>query len=188
MNFALAALRVLVGGLFVGHGLQKLAGKFGGHGLEGTGQFFENGLGLKPGKAHAAAAGASETAGGALLATGFLTPVAASMLTGTMATAVKTVHIEKGVWNSDGGYEYNAVLVAVAFALTAAGPGRWSLDNALGTTRAGLPIALAAVGSGALGGLAIASRAQQEGEDEAAEPAAAAPAQSAEAVAEPVAA
>ncbi len=30
-------LRVVVGGLFMGHGLQKLAGWFGGHGLEATG-------------------------------------------------------------------------------------------------------------------------------------------------------
>lgn len=50
----------------MGHGLQKLAGRFGGHGIAGTGQFFE-GIGLRPGRAQATAAGISETAGGALL-------------------------------------------------------------------------------------------------------------------------
>ena len=41
-------LRTLIGGPFVGHGTQKLFGWFGGHGPEGTGQFFES-LGLRPG-------------------------------------------------------------------------------------------------------------------------------------------
>ena len=171
MNFALTVLRVLVGGLFVGHGLQKLAGKFGGHGLDGTGQFFES-IGLKPGKTHAALAGASRRQAARSWRPGFLTPAAASMLTGTMTTAIKTVHIDKGVWNSDGGYEFNAVLIAVAFTLAAAGPGRWSLDNALGTSRTGVPVALAAVASGALGGLAVARLASHDQDDAGAEDAA----------------
>src|SRR5690242_20763000 len=55
------ALPILaVGGFFVGHGMQKLAGWFGGGGLEGTAQFFEQNLGLKPGRVHATAAGAAE--------------------------------------------------------------------------------------------------------------------------------
>ena len=48
--------RLLIGGLFIGHGTQKLFGWFGGHGPEGTGQFFES-LGLRPGKQNAIAAG-----------------------------------------------------------------------------------------------------------------------------------
>ncbi|MEJ7891705.1 MAG: DoxX family protein [Solirubrobacteraceae bacterium] len=39
------ALRVTLGSLFIGHGTQKLFGWFGGHGIEGTGGFFES-LGL----------------------------------------------------------------------------------------------------------------------------------------------
>ena len=57
MRFGIAILRAVVGGLFIGHGLQKLLGKFGGYGLEGTAGFFES-LGLRPGKVHATAAGA----------------------------------------------------------------------------------------------------------------------------------
>ena len=46
-------LRIILGALFVGHGTQKLFGWFGGHGPDGTGQFFEN-LGLRPGQAQRA--------------------------------------------------------------------------------------------------------------------------------------
>src|SRR6185312_7793028 len=100
MSFGIAILRAVVGGLFIGHGLQKLLGKFGGHGLEGTGGFFES-LGLKPGKAHAAAAGVAEAGGGALLLAGAATPLGAAALTGTMAVAIDTVHAPKGPWVTD---------------------------------------------------------------------------------------
>jgi putative oxidoreductase len=128
MTFGIAILRAVIGGLFIGHGLQKLTGAFGGGGLEGTAGGFEQ-LGLRPGKVYATAAGAAETGGGALLLAGFGTPFAASALTGTMAVAVKTVHLPKGVWAAQGGYEYNAVMVAALFAITASGPGSPSLDR-----------------------------------------------------------
>jgi putative oxidoreductase len=154
MQFGLAVLRFVVGGLFMGHGLQKLAGWFGGFGLEGTGQFFEESLNMRPGKAHAAAAGAAETGGGALIAAGLATPVGASLLSGTMITAIRKVHASKGPWVSDGGYEYNLVLLAIVFALSDAGPGRLSLDAALGRERKGLHWALAQLAAGALGSAA----------------------------------
>ena len=123
-------LRGVVGPLFVGHGTQKLFGWFGGHGLDGTAGFFESKLGLKPGKRHATAAGASEAIGGALLTVGALTPVAAGLITGTMITAIRKVHAPNGPWVTQGGYEYNAVLIAAVLALTADGPGRPSVDAA----------------------------------------------------------
>ena len=149
---AIGILRALIGLLFMGHGLQKLAGWFGGPGLEGTGQFFDS-LGIRPGKRHATAAGVAETAGGAMLALGLLTPVSAAMLTGTMATAVKTVHLEKGPWNAEGGWEYSAVLVAALLAITEAGPGGASLDRKLGIELSGPGWALAAIAAG-VGGAA----------------------------------
>ena len=42
MNLGRLFLRGVVGPLFVGHGTQKLFGWFDGHGLEGTGGFFES--------------------------------------------------------------------------------------------------------------------------------------------------
>jgi putative oxidoreductase len=110
-------LRIIVGVLFMGHGAQKLFGKFGGGGLEGTGQMFES-LGLRPGRRNAAAAGAAELGGGALVASGALMPLGAAALSGTMITAIRHVHFAKGPWASQGGYEYNLVILAALFALT----------------------------------------------------------------------
>jgi putative oxidoreductase len=155
MRLGMTVLRVTVGGLFVGHGTQKLFGWFGGNGPEATGGFFQEKLGLHPGKQHALAAGAAEAGGGALLASGFLTPLGALLTSSTMATAIRLVHARRGPWNSNGGYEYNAVLMAAAFAITAAGPGRWSLDAARGRERWGDGWALAQL-AGALAGSALA--------------------------------
>jgi putative oxidoreductase len=151
MRLGIALLRVVIGALFMGHGLQKLAGWFGGYGLDATGGAFES-MGLRPGKVHATAAGVAETAGGAMLVVGAATPLAAAMLTGVMTTAVEKVHLEKGVWATDGGYEYNLVLTAALFAITAGGPGALALDS----KRAGTGWAFAALTAGVAGGLAVA--------------------------------
>ena len=103
--------RIVIGGLFVGHGTQKWLGWFGGPGLEGASKSMES-LGLRPGRRNAVAASASETIGGALLASGTLTPLAASTLIATMITAIRTVHLKNGPWSTNGGYEYNLVLIA----------------------------------------------------------------------------
>jgi putative oxidoreductase len=84
---------------------------------------------------------------------GLLTPLAAAALTGVMTAAVIVVHARNGIWITEGGYEYNLVMVAAAFALVAVGPGAWSLDNALGLDLTGEVWALAALAAGLLGGL-----------------------------------
>lgn len=118
MSMGTTVLRVVVGGMFAGHGAQKLFGWFGGHGPEGTGQFFESSLGLAPGLRQAKTAGAAEFGGGLMLATSLGTPLAAAALSSTMITAIRKVHLDKGPWVSEGGYEYNAVILALLFALT----------------------------------------------------------------------
>src|SRR3954471_5495490 len=143
-------LRALIGGLFIGHGTQKLFGWFGGHGIEGTAGFFDS-LGLKPGKRNAIAAGVSEAGGGALLATGLAMPLAGAAITGTMTTAIRHVHASKGPWSTEGGWEYNAVIIAATLALVE--------DNN------GAAWALAAAAAGIAGSFAITQLAQQ-GEDE----------------------
>jgi len=156
MELGLLVLRVVVGALFVGHGAQKLFGVLGGQGIPGTAAFFEQ-AGLRPGKVHAVAGGLAELIGGLLLALGLITPLATVLLTAVMTAAILTVHLRNGVWAGNSGFEYNLVLIAVAFALAAVGAGAWSLDHALGLDVAGTVWALAALGVGVLGGLGAAA-------------------------------
>lgn len=141
---------MIVGSYFVGHGTQKLFGWFGGHGLDGTGAFFES-LGLRPGRRHALAAGLAETGGGAALALGAATPLAASALTATMLTAIKRVHLKNGPWASNGGYELNLVLIGAALTLAETGPGSPSIDAARGRELRGVGWALVALALGVAG-------------------------------------
>jgi len=137
----------VIGGLFIGHGTQKLFGWFGGPGRAGTEGMMDS-LQMRPAKVHAYAAGVTETVGGGLLVAGLAMPAAAAMLTGVMTTAIKKVHLANGPWAANGGWEYNAVLIASLVALTETGPGDLSLDHALGTERTGPAPALGALAIG----------------------------------------
>jgi putative oxidoreductase len=162
MNAGRLLARLTIGGLFVGHGTQKLFGWFGGPGPEGTAQMMDK-LELRPARRQALAAGLSETVGGGLLALGALTPAASALLSGTMFTAIRKVHFPKGLWNTGGGYEYNLTLIAALAAIVECGPGSLSVDRALGIERRSSGWALAAVAAGALGSaVAIEAGAQEE--------------------------
>jgi putative oxidoreductase len=150
MKLGSLAIRGVVGSLFIGHGTQKLFGWFGGHGIEGTGGYFES-LGLRPGKRHATAAGVAETLGGALLALGLLTPVAATLVSGTMVTAIRKVHAQNGPWVTNGGYEYNLVLLASMIAVAESGPGPLSLDATVAPDLKGTRWALLQLGAAVAG-------------------------------------
>ena len=138
MSFGIAILRAVIGGLFIGHGLQKLLGKFGGHGLEGTAGWMES-IGMRPGKVQATAAGLAETSGGALLVAGAATPVAASALTGTMTVAIAKVHGANGVWGQNGGYELPLVMTTALFAHHRRRARRASVDRRAGARRGRSP-------------------------------------------------
>src|SRR5919108_219668 len=148
MNVGRLLLRLTVGTIFVEHGTQKLFGWFGGHGLDGTGQFFES-VRLRPGRRHALAAGTAETSGGILLALGLATPLAAAELASVMVTALRTAIWRGGIKIGTGGYEM--LLLASALALAESGPGDWSVDAAAGTKRTGLRWAAAALAGAAVG-------------------------------------
>ncbi len=154
MNFFVTVLRVVIGGLFVGHGTQKLFGWFGGHGPDATGQAFE-GMGMRPGKQHALAAGYSEAGGGALLALGLLTPAAGSAIIATMVQAIRKVHGANGPFVTEGGWEYNAVLIAAVAGIVEHGAGPLSLDRALGLEARGKVLALLAIAGGIAGPIAF---------------------------------
>jgi putative oxidoreductase len=153
-------LRAILGGYFVGHGLQKLAGWFGGGGPEGTGQMFEQ-IGLRPGRENAVIAGAAEAGGGALLALGFLTPAAVSMLSGVMTNAIRHVHRQNGLWVTEGGIEYPAVILATLAAIGDSGPGRFSLDEKLGIRARGPMVTALAMGAGAGGAIYVARHSEE---------------------------
>jgi putative oxidoreductase len=147
MSLGRLAARAVIGGLFIGHGTQKLFGWFGGPGRAGTEAMMEA-LELRPAKANAWTAGVTETVGGSLLAAGLATPVAAAALTGVMTTAITKVHWRNGPWAANGGWEYNVVLIAAVTALVDTGPGDLSLDHLLGTERTGPGWALGALALG----------------------------------------
>jgi putative oxidoreductase len=150
MNFGRLIARLAIGGLFAGHGTQKLFGWFGGSGLHGTRETMHK-LELRPARHHALAAGTAETLGGTLLALGALTPLAGSLITATMLTAIRKVHFANGPWNTQGGYEYNVALIAAALTLVDCGPGAPSVDRALGIEARGNLWTAATLVAGAVG-------------------------------------
>jgi putative oxidoreductase len=150
MKIGRLLLRLTVGSLFFGHGTQKLFGWFGGHGLEATSNMFDS-IGMRPGNRNAVAAGLAEAGGGAGIALGLATPLSAATLTSVMLTAINRVHLKNGPWVTNGGYEYNIVLIAAVLALTEVGPGELSFDHLLGNERSGPAWTLAALGLGVAG-------------------------------------
>ena len=129
-DLGLLVLRVGFGAAAAAHGAQKLFGWFGGHGLEGTGGFFES-VGFTPGKRNATMAGLAETAGGAAVALGLATGPAGAALTGNMVVASSFHGFDK-FFASDGGPEMPLAYATVGTALTLAGGGRYSLDHLTG--------------------------------------------------------
>jgi putative oxidoreductase len=159
MDTALLFVRLVFGALLIGHGTQKLFGWLGGYGLEGTGGFFHS-LGFRPGRVMAAVAGLSEAGGGLLLALGLLTPLAGAAIVGTLLVAA-SVHIEKGLWGTNGGYELALLYGVVAATLALSGPGSVSLDRAVGLDDAwSVGLGLAVIAAGLLSGAAVIARAK----------------------------
>jgi putative oxidoreductase len=130
MSYGLLLLRVVIGTTVFAHGAQKLFGWFGGHGLRGTAGFFGS-IGWRMPLIMAFLAGLGE-ASGLAFAFGFLTPLAALGIATVMLNAIFAVHWKNGFFNGDGGLEFPLTLAAVAVAVAATGPGRFSIDNLIG--------------------------------------------------------
>ena len=120
--FALLALRLVAGAIFMAHGYPKL---FGDTARVVAG--FQN-MGF-PGF-FAYIAGIFEFFGGILLIAGLFTRIAGLLLAGEMAVAVLKVHLTKGL-TGPGGYEFPLTLAAVCFTLMVLGAGTVSLDRIL---------------------------------------------------------
>jgi putative oxidoreductase len=138
-DLGLLLLRVVVGVLFIGHGLQKAFGWWGGAGLDG----FRAAL-ADAGYEHAGlltylGAGAQIVAG-VLLVLGLFTPVAAA---GALAYVLNSALVIVAAQQADGylavfgpnGIEYLLVLVVAIAAIILVGPGRYGFDAGRGWAR-----------------------------------------------------
>ena len=118
-------LRIIVGLMFMLHGTQKLLG------------FPDPGAKLQPGApALLKAAGVIELVGGALIAVGLHTSVAALIASGEMAVAYFKQHAPDGFWPTLNGGELAVMYCFVFLYLAFAGPGPWSVDALIGRGRA----------------------------------------------------
>jgi len=151
MSYGLLLLRVVVGLTMAAHGSQKLFGWFEGPRLAGVKAMLGN-FGFRLPALMALALGLTEFGGGTLFALGLLTPLAALGIVVVMLNAVALVHFKNGFWAGKGGYEFNLVLLSVAVAVAATGPGRFSIDRALGwdDNLSGLWWGLGVVGAAAI--------------------------------------
>jgi putative oxidoreductase len=129
VNLALLVFRVIVGVVFLAHGVNHVwrGGK-----IPGTARWFES-LGMKPGVLHAWTASITELVVGPLLFLGLLTPFAGAGVIGVMLVAWITNHRGNGffIFRPGEGWEYVMTLTFCGLLLAVIGAGEWSLDNAL---------------------------------------------------------
>jgi putative oxidoreductase len=157
MDFAygLLIVRLALGLAIAAHGAQKLFGWYGGYGLAGTGGFFENMVGFRPGKLFAAAAGSSEFLGGLLIAAGLFGGVGPMLVLSTMLVAILTVHLKNGFFATGNGIEVPFIYATATVAIAFAGYGSLSLDTLFGITALSTPAAVwGLLGLGVIGALA----------------------------------
>jgi putative oxidoreductase len=125
-ELGLTILRVVLGVIFIAHGLPKIT-----TGMEGTAQAFAA-LSIPVPLAAAWLIALLETLGGMLLLVGFLVTPVALLLTAHMLTGIILVHAANGfyvVGAGQGGIEFNLLLGASLLAMVFCGPGLAAIDN-----------------------------------------------------------
>ncbi len=127
-GFAAPILRIFAGLLLVPHGAQKLFGMFGGGGISGTAQFFEN-SGYTPAIFWVFVVGITEFVGGIAITLGLFTRLAALFVVIEMGVIVFVHKMPNGLFARGGGYEFELFWgIAVLYFLIRGG-GRFSLDT-----------------------------------------------------------
>jgi len=153
ISAGLLVARIVIGLLMAAHGSQKLFGWFGGHGIAGTGAFFEA-LGFRPGRFFATVAAATEIVSGVLVALGLFGPIGPALMLSVMIVAAVSVHWKNGLFAQANGIELALFYGTVAVALALTGFGTYSLDSLLGLQWLYTPaLALAALAVGFIGGV-----------------------------------
>ena len=125
LDFGLLVLRLVLGGLFLAHGLDQIFGWFEGGGRDATLQQLED-FGYSETSILFWVLTISQIAGGALLVLGLFTPVGAAAILGVMANVI----VVQGDWSRFlGGVELEVAYAGAAFALLFTGPGRVAIDR-----------------------------------------------------------
>lgn len=124
--WSLLPLRIVVGIIFIVHGGQKLF-VFGFSGFAG----FLVQQGIQPAMFWSVIVTLVEFLGGIAILIGFLTRWAALLLAVDMLVAVLAVHLKKGFFVSQGGYEFALLNLAACLTLLLAGAKKPSVDQAL---------------------------------------------------------
>jgi putative oxidoreductase len=151
MDLAILALRSIVGIVFLAHGVKHVINR------EKTIRWTAS-IGLRYPTMQWFFMAFAEIGIGASFLAGFLTPIGAAGLIAMLFVAFWTVHRSAGFFVSarpDEGYEYVLTLSVIGGVVAYLGPGRYSVDDALGLTErlsgtAGLTIALAGILAGVL--------------------------------------
>ena len=154
IDAGLLALRLLVGGIFVGHGIVKFTERFGGLGVERASAVFEQ-IGYRPARPFLVAAGVVEMVAGVAFLAGAATPLAAAALVGVMVNTIGSAKLGKGPWYFNGGWEYDLSLLVTAAAVAFTGPGEAAFDTVLDLDLAGWAQGSAALAAGVVSGLAV---------------------------------
>ena len=128
VDWALLIGRIIVGGVFMAHGSQKLFGAFGGPGLSGVVQMMGP-LGYL--------VTIGEFFGGLGIIVGFLSRFSAAAIILIMLGAIAMVHGKVGFFmnwmgqQGGEGFEYHLLAIAVLSSILIAGPGRFAIGRFL---------------------------------------------------------
>jgi putative oxidoreductase len=125
-NWGILILRLGIGVMFAAHGLQKAFGFFAGPGINGFSKML-SGLGFAPPVFWAYLAAYTELLGGVFLILGVFSRSSAALLLILIVTAAIKVHLAKGFFLANGGFEYTFVIAAGCLALILLGPGKYSI-------------------------------------------------------------
>jgi len=128
IDLGILVLRLALGIMFVAHGLQMAFGLFGGSGVKGFSQML-SGLGFAPAILWAYVASYTVLLGGLFVIAGVQTRLAAALLLIFILTAGVSVHLRKGFFLSNGGFEYTFIIAAICLALILLGPGKFNIFN-----------------------------------------------------------